>query len=824
MAVIKLYNKILLREHPDLSPIDDPSFEKGHSFIFPGDEIVMISKISSDDFGPYGLLGVTPTSVKMSIIAKKLNIYSEEYSEEYAATRSFELDSVTVPFTPSNAPLVPWGTDGYAPNINFTQDRPWALPSGDFRRQIKAFTEHTNGTSDWDFNFWFPFIFNERYWLALAQADNDFYDTGEPQNGKNDKWLRYHDLSIPPFGWKIFMKIEFNYNFIDPTSDELDETEDPFTGLPYTLSAEYSLSNEQEGIQDYESNPDYALLSIKTSPVDGTPSNSPAYIFGDQNTSVFGYFTKQSAWDVGEEDTLTGVLRIRPFEGGDRLGSRGSSRYAATTDVVWVANEQLLSTSDGGVIISTDFGEDIAIDDNGIPVTVTVTGLDIVIQGEIDYQKLAIIFPGVNTFTIYARLYNGTVLLGEYATSVGSFNISGNQFVEDGATETYIVDGIGAGYTLDSVALPNGWTIASTGVIAAGSQSFDFNVGIGSGTIIITYADASDVDHPVYLDVYSGATRMGEEIMQDGVIFVPPDIPLPAVFCEDTSDCVFPLNVFADPDDTTNFNNNDKTDFYLVGNAGIDSMILTLQKYIYGSWTDIETIIDNTFGSFFAFGKNPDFSGSDFVDDFNKQYTGVLLEWYKVYLVHGVGRYRMKITQIDIFDEVTDSYSKAEYCLKKYNCHNTDGTIKIETLNQGLRGTLDNNTIQIDYGTGWRSEIRLRGRFEQLDPAYNREYNQYGDASYNAFKPIIDEQVPKYKSDIKPVPGWMDWYLSTNVLQADQILITDYNSKGRHSLVRVPVKDGEIVVIPETKRYPNPLAAIELKFAYGQNNLRKRNS
>src|SRR3972149_3646502 len=402
-----------------------------------------------------------------------------------------------------------------------------------------------------------------------------------------------------------------------------------------------------------------------------------------------------------------------------------------------------------------------------------------------------------------------------------SLSITGNQFVDNGDTRTYVVSGIGVGFTFLATAQPNGWTQNTIGAIVAGVQSISFNVGIGSGTLIIGYTDGVTNDI-VYYDVYSGATRMGEEIKQDGVIFVPPVIPTPPIFC-DICDSAFPLNVFADPDDPTNFNNNDKTEFYLVGNAGISAITLTLQKYSNG-WNDIETIIDNTFGSFFPLGKHPDFSGNNFVDDFNKKYTGMFLEWYKVYAVHGIGRYRMKVTQTDIFSVVTDSYSKAEYCLKKWNCHATEGTIKIETLNQGLRGTLDNTTIQIDYSTGWSGEIRLRGMFEQLEPAYNREYNQYGDASYNSFKPIIDEQIPKYKSDIKPVPGWIDWHLSTNVLQADQILITDYNSKGRHSLVRVPVKDGEITIIPETKKYPYPLAAIELKLSFGQNSLRKRNS
>lgn len=406
MVVHKLYNKILLREHPDLSPSADPTFEKAHSFIFPGDEIVMCSKISSDDFG--GIAGVTPTSVKMSIIAKKENIFSEEFNPVFASTRSFELDSIIVPFTPINAPVVPWGVagaDGYAPNINFTQDRNWALPAGDFRRQIKAFTEHTNSTSVWDYKFWFPFIFDERYWLALAAADNDFYNIGEPQNGKNQKWLRYHDPSYPPFGWKIFMKIEFNYSVGLDTGSGI--VQDPFT-----IVSEYSLSNEQIGIQDYESNPDYSLLEIKTGRVGDTPTTN-RYIFGSENTSCFGYFSKQTAWETGEKDNLAAVFRIRPTEGGDRLGSRASTQYPITADVVWTGiNNDLLT--DTSVNIDTDTASHLELDNAGGGVTIDFDPMDdknIIVQAEIDYNKLNTIFPGVTNFTFYCRIYNGTKLI-----------------------------------------------------------------------------------------------------------------------------------------------------------------------------------------------------------------------------------------------------------------------------------------------------------------------------------------------------------------------------------------------------------------------------
>lgn len=402
-------------------------------------------------------------------------------------------------------------------------------------------------------------------------------------------------------------------------------------------------------------------------------------------------------------------------------------------------------------------------------------------------------------------------------------SIAGEQFPNNPSTWTYNVTSIPTGYTLSSVQLPNGWTIQSTGAIVLGAQDFDFNVGIGSGTIVIIYTDGTLFDQGT-LDVFCDPRKMGEEIIQDGVIFVPSTETLTPIFCTPDTNCVFGLPVFADPDRPTNFLNNDKTDFYFYGNASVSGIVMVLQKFAVGGgtgWTDIETIIDNTYGNFFSYGKSPDFLGNVFVDDFNKQYTGIFLEWLKVYAVHGKGRFRMKVVQTDIFSIQSTFYSKAEYCLARWNCHNSEGTVKIEFVNEGLRGTMDDNTVQIDYATGWSSEIRLKGIFKSDSYGFNKEFNQYGDADFNAFRPIINEQIPKYKLQVKPVPGWLDWYLSTNVLQADDILMTDFNPKNRHSFVRVPViNDGDLTLINE--EYKNPLATVEIKLSYGQNSLRKR--
>lgn len=401
-----------------------------------------------------------------------------------------------------------------------------------------------------------------------------------------------------------------------------------------------------------------------------------------------------------------------------------------------------------------------------------------------------------------------------------SFSLAGDQFVENPGGSIYTVSDIPSGYVYDSIELPDGWGLISQTVTSPTTDDLDIVYGIGSGTIVVHYINAGNI-LSVYLDVYCAATRMGEEIMRAGTL-IPVINPLPVVaFCEDNTTC-FSLLVLADPNQPTEKLNNDKTEFYFYGNAAVSGIVMTLQRFQNGAFEDIEILIDSSYGSFCEYGKSPDFLGNNFTDDFLKKYTGIFLDWLLVFNDYGAGRYKMKVERTDVFSGVTTFYSKAEYCLKQYQCYLTEGTIRIETLNQGLRGTLEDMANQIDYSTGWYGMIRLRGTFKQIDPAYNKEYNQYGDAEANAYKPYVDEQIPKYRMQIKSVPGFIDWYISTNVLQADRILITDYNPRSRHPFVQVPVKDGTFKIIAED--ITNPLASIECEFAYGQNNLRRRNS
>ena len=408
-----------------------------------------------------------------------------------------------------------------------------------------------------------------------------------------------------------------------------------------------------------------------------------------------------------------------------------------------------------------------------------------------------------------------------------ALGITGKQFVKIADSQAYTISGIPAGYTLSNVMMPNAWSLPTIAAISAGSQVLTFTVGIGSGTLGVSYIN-SGVTITIYYDVYTGATRMGEELKQDGCVLIPSSAtPIVPPVITGVTRCTFMLDVFADIVNTTIDFNNDKSDFYYYGSAAISTVSITLQKLVANVWTDQTTFTDQTYGKFFAFGNAPDFSGNAFVDDYGKRYTGIFLNWLTVLQNLGSGIYRIKSIYTDIFSVATTFYSNSQYNLMQYNTTRINGTIRIESFNQGLRGDLNNPAIQIDYFTGWQSQIRLRGLFLYTGSSYNKEYNQYGDADFNVFKPIIMEQSSKYSLTKLNVPAWLVWYITTNISQADIILISDYNTINRFALLKTPVMiDGDFTI--DANNLTDPLGddavAIALNFIFAQNSLRKRNS
>lgn len=718
--IIKYTDKSFLREHPYTDPITQATPNPTSAFMFPGDEVTFVHKLSlPDDANVTNINDVNLISAKCSLVAVKPQVFSEEFSDVFKSTRVFELDSVTTIFNGSNAPYLPFSTDGVAKSLQVAQDRIFKLPAADFHRQVKYLTTHTNGTNDWEYWFYFPVLFRWEYWQSLLTAHNDFFDVSEPQNGKNHFWKKYFVNGR----WKIQSRLDLTCSI---------------AGVQTVIRCSIDVVSIAEDINNYSSNSDYTTKSIKTNKIGGTPSNTPCVIYANEDTEVLTYFTKVSAWLPDEQGSMSAVVWIEPFEGGGiTQRTRGSSIYDIGPESVF-KGLSLSLTDDNGINITDENGNYIVISATGKGAILYFDGINpelLRVFAIIDKNKLAAIYPNVTKFTLYTRIYDGIT----------------------------------------------GVPLEPRGI-------------------------------------------KGEELKQDAVLV---NNALGSTSCAKRQpQCPYDLKVFANPDNDLELEN-DKSDFLYFGDPLVADIEFTLQKSTdtcnSSAWEDVATITNSAYGQFFEYGKSLDFLNSDFTDEFNKKYTGLVLNWKRVLTDFGTGLYRMKITYTDTSAVETVIYDSRKFCLYNYHCNLANKTVRIETVNIGLRGSMIDQLNYTDYSTGWSGQIRLEGILRSRDSEYISEYSVYGTGQFNIQKPYIDEQKVKFTLSLKQIPGWMQWYVSTNILQADSIFVTDYNTANDRDLIRIPlIKDGAFS--PTDNKLSNPLASVTIPMAYAKDNLRLQNS
>lgn len=779
--IIKLTGNSFLREHPFGNPVDFPApvDEYINAFIYPGDELVMWHKVTlPDDVSASAIGDIFFQSARMSIMAQKPQVFSEEFNVVFKSTRGFTLDSFITTFNNSNAPYQLWGADGYAPNLHFTQDRSFKLPLSDFRRQIKIFTRHTSSTDQWEYWFYFPILFRWEEWISLLGVSDDFFNLAQMQEGKNHWWYHYFITNV----WRIISRLEINCTIL---------------GVQTIIRSDLNLTEPAAGrVKNYSSNNDWINKSIKLAAIGGTPSNSPAFIYGNKDTRIIAEFQKVLSWEAGERNQMSGVMWIEPYQGsGVTARTRGSSLYQAaggetvfkglSTGASDVDGLQMFNNAASYVVFNAN--------GNGAALVLNQTATSVLtLFGVIDYTRLASVYPGVTKFTIYARLYN---------------SMKREAGVDDNTRD-------GEELRLD-VTLIN--PPASNAICEKREPDCPFNLTV--------FADLNDADE--LKNDRSDFLAYGDASVSD-IIFV----------IGKKTDCATPSGspLHGNPPEG-DFNSDFSDDFYNDENSITPQTIAaTFQNFIGGftgtltmgdcvpmNITLLNAVTDQQWGKYFAFGKSHDFLNNDFIDDYGKKYTGLLLEWRKVLQQYGAGSYQIFIIKVDVFGNAKVECDPRTFCLKNYHCNFSNGTVRIEVTNEGLRGLFFDPDNLVDYAGGWYSQYRLRGVFKYKNSEYADEYNQYGDSKHNVYKPVTDEQSPKFALAIKPVPGWMDFILSTNVLQGDEILITDYNINNRHPFIKIPVKkDGGYQ--PRDTNLRSPLADVKIDMAYGRNNLRKRNS
>ncbi len=86
---------------------------------------------------------------------------------------------------------------------------------------------------------------------------------------------------------------------------------------------------------------------------------------------------------------------------------------------------------------------------------------------------------------------------------------------------------------------------------------------------------------------------------------------------------------------------------------------------------------------------------------------------------------------------------------------------------------------------------------------------------------VKNEQLPQYQCELYALPATVHNILRTQVMQADRIVVTDYNANNAEVYISKDViHEGNYA--PEWQLLQSKLATVKLKFNQGYNNLRKK--
>lgn len=263
---------------------------------------------------------------------------------------------------------------------------------------------------------------------------------------------------------------------------------------------------------------------------------------------------------------------------------------------------------------------------------------------------------------------------------------------------------------------------------------------------------------------------------------------VPMYSCNETESCPNPINgccerllVFAGTTYASNIGTyeNDVNSFLIdvslySANIASTAVAWSLQECSgENTWTTIATINDTTYGHYWALGSNT----------LNQTYSGIRLNWGKVYADFGRGIYRIKVNTST--RTILGCLVSAEFDLKPYDCEDAHGTIKFETYTTGQIGALKRAGKVVSLcgfsflvgdpklQTGWYDSVRLKGFFGyETISEYIEVYNEWQNGKMEQAK---NEAVQSFQL----ITGWFDKDLHDRFkiygLMADYRAVSDYN-------------------------------------------------
>lgn len=309
----------------------------------------------------------------------------------------------------------------------------------------------------------------------------------------------------------------------------------------------------------------------------------------------------------------------------------------------------------------------------------------------------------------------------------------------------------------------------------------------------------------------------GECITQKvGVILNSPTTPVSPVSipANPFNDCCadFDLKVFADTSGKALQNDVNTVIWWF--DAIVTGATLKLKKWVNGAWALQATISDNTYGTYGEFAYYTNSLGQNFIS--------LQIEWAKVLAAFDEGSYKVTCTYTNpLGSPTTVDLDSHEYCLMTYTAARVDGTVRLEYWLSGTTGDVDNDTLLKDFGTlNIYNSFRLKGFFGYPKTTYKQEEIEY---ETGEFKYVEDYQTPVFEMTLLLLPFFIHEILRTDFMMADELAITDYNSKNNGSYIQKFVRK-DSGYEPEWHQLQSNFATVKLKFRQAFNRFRKLRS
>lgn len=272
------------------------------------------------------------------------------------------------------------------------------------------------------------------------------------------------------------------------------------------------------------------------------------------------------------------------------------------------------------------------------------------------------------------------------------------------------------------------------------------------------------------------------EVQKKTIKVMTEPVPVPDLPIDDNplEYCCFKLPVFADVGVSDKFQNDTRAEIFLFPEF-IPTINIELEKVVDGVWTNQTTLIDDSYGTYYAPG---------FVTRNNNQYVGYDLNFRDVLIAFGAGKYRLNF---EAYNGGVLVYQRTSlhYCLSQFTNAAADGTVRIDYTLNSVIGDSDQTTIRDFVGLEWTSQTRVPNSIFGFKKAgFEVESVKYQTGKEVSYKKGNREE---YRLEINGIPNEYGELLLYDVLMADDIYITDYNSQnnsGQYAELNVEINGG----------------------------------